>query len=77
MGVDKDAKEVIDTFIATQRAELQEKREARLVPEDPHDLVEFFLDTEAPDMEWEVARCRPKLDKEFFATVDKLVGKFH
>lgn len=74
IGSDQQATEQVAAFIAAQKADIQAKREARVVPEDPHDLIEFFLDTEGPDMEFEVARCRPKLDKTFFGTLDKLVG---
>jgi hypothetical protein len=44
------------------------------VPEQLEELVEFFLDTEAPEMEFEVARCRPRLTPDFFAHLDKRIG---
>ena len=44
------------------------------MPEAIEDLVEFFLDTEATEMEFEVARCRPRLTPDFFAHLDKRVG---
>mgnify|MGYP006950763792 CR=1 FL=1 len=34
--------------------------QARVVPETNADLVNFLLDTEAQDIEFEVARCRPR-----------------
>jgi len=71
---DAEARSSISAFMALQKEETQKRRDARVVPDDPHDLVEYFLDTESGDMEYEVARCRPKLDKNFFATLDKLVG---
>ncbi|PRW56710.1 hypothetical protein C2E21_4432 [Chlorella sorokiniana] len=57
-----------------QRLEVQKKREARKVPEQMEDLIEFFLDTEAPEMEFEVARCRPMLGDDFFAYLDRRIG---
>ncbi len=48
--------------------------QARQPPEKIEDLVEFFLDTEAPEMEFEVARCRPQLTPEFFAYLDRRIG---
>jgi hypothetical protein len=71
---DQEAKASVEAFVAAERAELQKRRDERVVPADPHDLVEFFLTTEATDMEFEVARCRPALTKDFFAVVDRLVG---
>ena len=35
-------------------------KQARVVPETNADLVNFLLDTEAQDIEFEVARCRPR-----------------
>ncbi|KAF3323869.1 hypothetical protein FCM35_KLT11336 [Carex littledalei] len=42
------------------------KRGARVVPETIEGLVEYFLDTEAREIEVEIARLRPRLDKAFF-----------
>jgi hypothetical protein len=44
------------------------------VPEATEALVEFFLDTEAPEMDYEIARCRPRLTPEFFSYLDKQIG---
>lgn len=71
---DGDSKAIMDSFMAAHKEEVQQRRESREVPEDAYDLVEYFLDTEAPDMAYEVARCRPKLDDEFFTVLNKLVG---
>jgi len=54
-----------------QRQILQERerrraaREARVVPDNAADLVEYFLVTEAAEIEYEIARCRPRLNQEF------------
>ncbi|PSC72568.1 hypothetical protein C2E20_4310 [Micractinium conductrix] len=64
----------MEEFAAKEAEELQKKRDARQVPEAIEDLVEFFLDTEATEMEFEVARCRPRLTPDFFAHLDKRVG---
>ena len=34
----------------------------------------ILLDTEATDMQFEVARCRPLLDDEFFEVLNKQIG---
>lgn len=73
-ATDQEAQATIATFMQAQKEEVDARRESRVVPEDPHDLIEFFLTTEGPDMEFEVARCRPQLTKDFFSTLDKLVG---
>ena len=71
---DQDSKVAMEQVFEAQRLEVAKRRDSRTPPEDAHDLVEYFLETEAMDMEYEVARCRPKLDKDFFAVLDKLVG---
>jgi hypothetical protein len=71
---DQEAKASVDAFVAAEKADLERKRNSRVVPEDAHDLVEYFLGTDATDMEFEVARCRPALTKDFFAVLDRLVG---
>lgn len=50
------------------------RRLSRSPPDDDYDLIEFFLDTPAEDMEFEAARCRPRLSRDFFAVLDKLLG---
>jgi hypothetical protein len=74
VGEDQDTKAAMEQVFQAQKLEVTKRRESRTPPTDPHDLVEYFLDTEATDMDYEVARCRPSLDKDFFATVDRLVG---
>lgn len=49
-------------------------REARVVPDTHRDLLEFFLTTEEQEMEFEVARCRPRLTKDFFAFLESELG---
>lgn len=71
---DQESKAAMEQVFQAQQLEVSKRRESRTPPTDAHDLVEYFLDTEAMDMEYEVARCRPQLDKDFFAVLDKLVG---
>ncbi|KAH1164186.1 hypothetical protein AAZX31_01G197600 [Glycine max] len=40
---------------------------SRDVPDTPQYLIEYFLDTEAQEIEFEIARMRPRLNEEFFA----------
>lgn len=43
-------------------------------PESHEELVEYFLNTVAEDMEFEVSRYRPRLTAEFFRCVRVSVG---
>lgn len=40
--------------------------QSRVVPDTMAGLVEYFLDSEAREIEVEIARLRPRLTKEFF-----------
>lgn len=71
---DQEYKVKMEAVIKQERDELQKKRESRVIPNTPAGLIEFFLDTEAPEMEFEVARCRKQLDEEFFTYLDKLTS---
>jgi hypothetical protein len=48
--------------------------QARTIPADDHDLVDYLLDTEAMEMDFEVARCRPRLTPDFFKLLDRNIG---
>jgi hypothetical protein len=64
----------MEKFANEEREARQKKRDARTPPVTPAGMVEYMLETEADEMEYEVARYRPSLDEEFFAYLDKLVG---
>jgi hypothetical protein len=71
---DKEYKSQVESFIATQKEEKEKRRQGRTPPTDPFDLVEYFLNTETEDMEFEVARCRPLMNEDFFNVITKLIG---
>lgn len=71
---DQKSKSVMETFMEAHKQEVQFRRDSREVPEDKYELIEFFLETEATDMNYEVARCRPNLDDEFFTILNKQIG---
>lgn len=50
------------------------RRSQRSPPDEPSELVEYFLNSDAEDMEFEVARCRPKLTPDFFKALDSMIG---
>ncbi|KAH9318506.1 hypothetical protein KI387_020275, partial [Taxus chinensis] len=49
-------------------------RQGRVVPETVADLVEFLLETEAQEIEYEIARCRPRLNQDFFKHLQVEMG---
>lgn len=48
--------------------------QARKLPETQAEIVEFFLETESDEMEFEVARCRPLLTEDLFAYVQQQIS---
>lgn len=53
------------------RAELEAHRAARTLPTgDPAKILEYLLQTEINELEFEMTRCRPELTPEFFENVE-------
>lgn len=71
---DKAAKEAFEKQVQQERDARRAAREARSVPEANADLVNFFLDTEAQDIEYEIARCQPRLKDDFFSFLQVEIG---
>ncbi|XP_020585647.1 uncharacterized protein LOC110028230 [Phalaenopsis equestris] len=69
--LEKDAKvrEEFSHLVREEKERLRARREARMPPENKEGLVEYFLETEARDIEFEIARLRPRLTKDFFEHV--------
>mmetsp|Transcript_1432 Transcript_1432/g.2866 ORF Transcript_1432/g.2866 Transcript_1432/m.2866 type:complete len:357 (-) Transcript_1432:768-1838(-) len=55
------------------RAELEEFRNSRTIPSEPRLLLQYLLDTEINELEFEMTRVRPSLTPEFFAHVKEQV----
>lgn len=55
------------------RAELEEFRASRTVPSEPRLLLQYLLDTEINELEFEMTRVRPSLTPEFFTYVKQQV----
>ncbi|KAK9909063.1 hypothetical protein WJX75_006635 [Coccomyxa subellipsoidea] len=72
---DKELQEQMEKERQKARAELQARREARKLPETQAEIVEFFLETESDEMEFEVARCRPLLTEDLFAYVQQQISE--
>ncbi|BDA41411.1 hypothetical protein COCOBI_02-1910 [Coccomyxa sp. Obi] len=72
---DKELKEQVEKERLKARAELQARREARKLPQTHAETVEFFLETESEEMEFEVARCRPMLTEDFFGYLQQQISE--
>ena len=46
----------------------------RQQPNTHAELLEYFLSTEMEEMQYELARCRPKVDSAFMQYVDTEIG---
>ena len=51
---------------ASHASHLYEYNNVHRAPEDDVGMVEFFLDTPAEDLEYEVVKYRPRLSPSFF-----------
>ena len=49
--------------------------QARVQPASHGELTEYLLSTEQPEMEYEVARCRPLLTQDFTAFLQQEIGQ--
>ncbi|XP_028787484.1 uncharacterized protein LOC114743441 [Neltuma alba] len=63
---DAEAREAFERQVREEKERRQALRQSRDVPDTLEELVEYFLDTEAQDIEFEIARMRPRLNEEFF-----------
>ncbi|XP_038979384.1 uncharacterized protein LOC103703539 [Phoenix dactylifera] len=72
---DADAREAFNRQVREEKERRRARREARVVPETNEGLVEYFLDTEARELEFEIAGLRPRLNKEFFDHLQLELGK--
>ncbi|XP_010919048.1 uncharacterized protein [Elaeis guineensis] len=72
---DADAREDFNRQVREEKERRRARREARMVPETNEGLVEYFLDTEARELEFEIARLRSRLNKEFFDHLQLELGK--
>eukprot|EP00877_Chromochloris_zofingiensis_P004637 jgi/Chrzof1/14174/Cz08g28060.t1 len=75
MQQDKEFAATVQRTSDEGRKQVLLRRQSRVPPEDHFQLIEFFLNTDAEDMEWEVARCRPKMTPDFFKQLDTLIGQ--
>lgn len=63
---DASAREAFERQLKAEQERRRAIRQARVAPDTVEGLVEYFLDTDARELEFEVSRLRPRLNKEFF-----------
>ncbi|KAI5655648.1 hypothetical protein M9H77_32835 [Catharanthus roseus] len=72
---DSDAREAFERQVREEKERRRALRESRAVPDTAAGLVDYFLDTEARELEFEIARLRPRLNEEFFSHLRLELGK--
>ncbi|KAK4338298.1 hypothetical protein RND71_042785 [Anisodus tanguticus] len=72
---DAAAREEFERQVREEKERRRVLRESRVIPDTVEGLVEFFLDTEAQEIEFEIARMRPRLNKDFFEHLQLELGK--
>ncbi|KAK6947627.1 hypothetical protein RJ641_001100 [Dillenia turbinata] len=58
---DAQAGEEFQRQIREEKDRRRKLRQSRVIPDGSEELMEYFLDTEAQDIEFEIARLRPRL----------------
>ncbi|KAF7828381.1 uncharacterized protein G2W53_019545 [Senna tora] len=72
---DAEAREAFERHVREEKDRRQALRQSRDVPDTAEELVEYFLDTEAQEIEFEIARMRPRLTEEFFSHLKFEIGQ--
>ncbi|KAK9820504.1 hypothetical protein WJX72_011080 [[Myrmecia] bisecta] len=72
---DEDLKKQVEAERQMAREELIQKREGRKTPASHAELVEYFMETESEEMEYEMARRRPLITPEFLSYLSDQIGE--
>ncbi|KAG8374771.1 hypothetical protein BUALT_Bualt10G0030400 [Buddleja alternifolia] len=72
---DSEAREAFERQVRDEKERRRALRQSRVIPDTKEELVEYFLDTEAQDIEFEIARLRPRLNEDFFSHLKLELGK--
>ncbi|KAF5734879.1 hypothetical protein HS088_TW15G00375 [Tripterygium wilfordii] len=72
---DAEAREAFERQLREEKERRQALRQSRVIPDTPAELIEYFLDTEAQEIEYEIARMRPRLNQEFFSHLQFELGQ--
>ncbi|XP_010533757.1 PREDICTED: uncharacterized protein LOC104809449 [Tarenaya hassleriana] len=72
---DAEAREAFQRQIREEKERRQALRKSRVIPDTAAELIEYFLDTEAQEIEFEIARLRQRLNDEFFSQIRLEIGQ--
>ncbi|TVU06819.1 hypothetical protein EJB05_46854 [Eragrostis curvula] len=72
---DSDAREDFERQVREEHERRRREREARVIPDTDDGLVEFFLDTDAREIEVEIGRLRPRLNQGFFDHITREIAQ--
>lgn len=72
---DSEAREAFERQVREEKERRRSEREARVIPDTDAGLVEFFLDTDAREIEIEIGRLRPRLSQDFFGHVSREIAQ--
>ncbi|KAJ4712837.1 Dimethylallyl, adenosine tRNA methylthiotransferase [Melia azedarach] len=72
---DAEAREAFEQHVREETERRRALRQSRDIPDTAAELIEYFLDTEAQEFEFEIARLRPRLDQEFFSHLKFEIGQ--
>ncbi|TVU06842.1 hypothetical protein EJB05_46878 [Eragrostis curvula] len=72
---DSDAREDFERQVREEHERRRREREARVIPDTHDGLVEFFLDTDAREIEVEIGRLRPRLNQGFFDHITREIAQ--
>lgn len=72
---DAEAREAFQSQVQEEKERRRILRQSRVVPDTSEELIEYFLDTEAQEVEIEIARLRPRLNQEFFSHLQFELGQ--
>lgn len=70
-----EAREAFQRQVQEEKERRRILRQSRVVPDTSEELIEYFLDTEAQEVEIEIARLRPRLNQEFFSHLQFELGQ--
>lgn len=72
---DAEAKEAYQRHLKEEKERREALRQSRVIPDSDEELIEYFLDTEAQEIEYEIARLRPRLNDDFFRQLQSELGQ--
>ncbi|CAK7355788.1 unnamed protein product [Dovyalis caffra] len=75
--LEKDAefREALEQQAIEEKQRRHALRQSRVIPDTPEKLIDYFLDTEAQEVEFEIARLRPRLNQKFFSQLQFELGQ--